>query len=118
MLSARRYALAGIVSNSYLGNSVLCTYERLENDSQGLQDVEKGRSARPQRAKGRGVRGRYVEALSDARTKLANFFNILLIKMVTFCCQAGIPHGVDRREAMQCAGMVGRTLRSGTEGKG
>jgi hypothetical protein len=107
-----------MVLNSYLGKSVLWTYERLENELQDLQDVQKVRSARPQRAKGRGVRGRYVEALSDARTKLANFFNILLIKVVTFCCQAGIPHGVDGREAMQCAGMVGRTLRSRTEGKG
>lgn len=107
-----------MVLNSYLGNSVLWTYERLENESQDLQDVQEVRSARPQRAKGRGVRGRYVEALSDARTKLTNFFNILLIKMVAFCCQTGIPHGVDRREAMQCASMVGRTLRPGTEGKG
>ena len=51
MLSTRQYALAGIVSNSYLGNSVLCTYERLENDSQGLQEmfknvVQRGRSER------------------------------------------------------------------------
>ena len=42
------------------------------------EDVQKGRSARPQRAKGRGVRGWHVEALSDARTKLEDFFNILL----------------------------------------
>jgi len=41
------------------------------------KDVQKGRPARPQRAKGRGVRGWYVEALSDARTKLEAFFNIL-----------------------------------------
>jgi len=104
--------------NSYLGNSVLWTYERLENDSQDLQDIQKGRSARPQRAKGQGVHGRYVEALSDARTKLANFFNILLVKVVTFCRKTGIPHGIDGRKTMQGAGiMVGRTLRSRTEGK-
>jgi hypothetical protein len=42
-----------------------------------LQDVQKDRPARPQRAKGRGVRGWYVEALSDARTTLEGFFNIL-----------------------------------------
>ncbi len=117
MLSTCQYALAGMVLNCYLGNSVLWTYEGLENDSQDLQDVQKGRSARPQRAKGRGVRGWYVEALSDARTKLANFFNILLIKVVAFCRETGISHGVDRRKAMQGAGMVGRALRSGTEWK-
>ena len=42
------------------------------------EDAENALPARPQRAKGRGVRGWYVEALSDARTKLAAFFNILL----------------------------------------
>ena len=41
------------------------------------QDVQKGIPARPQRAKGRGVRGWYVEALSDARTTLEGFCNIL-----------------------------------------
>ena len=41
-----------MVLSSYLGNSVLWTYERLENESQDLQDVQKVRSARPQRAKG------------------------------------------------------------------
>jgi hypothetical protein len=100
VLSTCQYALVGMVLNGYLGNSVLWTYERLENESQDLQDVQKVCSARPQRAKGRGVRGRYVEALSDARTKLENFFNILLIKMVAFCCQTGIPHGIDRCNAM------------------
>jgi hypothetical protein len=43
-----------------------------------VQDVQKGHPARPQRAKRRGVPLRYVEALSDARTKLGAFFNILL----------------------------------------
>ena len=41
------------------------------------QDGQNGCSARPQRAKRRGVPLRYVEGLSDARTKLADFFNIL-----------------------------------------
>ena len=42
------------------------------------QDAQKGCAARPQRAKRRGVPLRYVESLSDARTKLAGFFSILL----------------------------------------
>ena len=42
------------------------------------QDAQKGRSARPQRAKRRGVPLRYVEPLRDARTPLAAFFSILL----------------------------------------
>jgi hypothetical protein len=44
------------------------------------QDAQKGRSARPQRAKRRGVPLRYVEPLSDARTMLTGFFSILLLK--------------------------------------
>ena len=46
------------------------------------QDAQTGRSARPQLAKGRGVRSWYVEALSDARTPLADFFSILLKEIV------------------------------------
>ena len=42
------------------------------------QDAQKGRQARPQRARRRGVPLRYVESLSDARTKLADCFSILL----------------------------------------
>lgn len=41
------------------------------------QNVQKGIPARPQQAKGRGVRGWYVEALSDVRTPPETFFNIL-----------------------------------------
>ena len=41
------------------------------------QDAQKGRSARPQRVKARGVPLRYVEGLNDARTQLAEFFSIL-----------------------------------------
>jgi hypothetical protein len=41
------------------------------------QAVQKGRSARPQRVKGRGVPLGYVEGLNDARTTLAGFFNSL-----------------------------------------
>lgn len=41
-----------------------------------LADGQNSCPARPQRAKGRGVRCRYVEALSEARTKLAAIFTI------------------------------------------
>jgi hypothetical protein len=44
------------------------------------QDAQTVRPGRPQRAKRRGVPLRYVELLSDARTKLADFFSILLIQ--------------------------------------
>ena len=43
------------------------------------KDVQKGRPARPQQAKGRIVLLRYGEPLSDARTPLADFFRILLV---------------------------------------
>jgi acetolactate synthase small subunit len=43
-----------------------------------MQDAEKGRPARPQRAKRRRRTLRYVELLSEARTPLADFFSILL----------------------------------------
>ena len=46
--------------------------------NQCLQDGQQFCPTRPQRAKGRGVRGWYGEALSDARTKLAGLFTILL----------------------------------------
>ena len=42
------------------------------------QAVQKGRPARPQRAKRRGVPLGYVEPLSDARTPLADFWDSLL----------------------------------------
>ena len=42
------------------------------------QDAQKDRPARPQRVKSRGVPLGYVEGLNDARTKLADFFSILL----------------------------------------
>jgi hypothetical protein len=41
------------------------------------QDAQKGRPARPQRVKARGVPSGYVEGLNDARTLLADFFSIL-----------------------------------------
>jgi hypothetical protein len=42
------------------------------------QDAQKGRPAKPQRVKDRGVPLGYVEGLNDARTLLAGFFSILL----------------------------------------
>ncbi len=42
------------------------------------KDAQNVRPARPQRVKSRGVPGGYVEGLNDARTKLADVFNILL----------------------------------------
>ena len=41
------------------------------------QDAQKGRPARPQRVKARGVPSGYVEGLNDARTLLADFFSFL-----------------------------------------
>jgi hypothetical protein len=46
------------------------------------QEAQKGRPARPQRVKTRGVPLRYVEGLNDARTKLAAFFSLLLRNVV------------------------------------
>jgi hypothetical protein len=47
-------------------------------EENNLQDAQKVRPARPQRVKGRRVPLWYVEGLNDARTKLADFFSILL----------------------------------------
>ena len=44
--------------------------------------VQRGRSER----KGESYSARYGEPLSDARTKLADFFNILLTKRGTVQC--------------------------------
>ena len=43
------------------------------------QAVLKGRPAKPQRVKVRGVPSGYVEGLNDARTPLADFFGSLLV---------------------------------------
>ena len=48
------------------------------NMSTVLQAAQKGRPARPQRVKARGVPLGYVEGLNDARTRLADFFSSLL----------------------------------------
>ena len=49
-----------------------------------LQDAQKGRPARLQRLKDRGVPSGYVEGLNDARTTLADFFSILLNRLRSF----------------------------------
>ena len=54
-----------------------------------MQDAQKGRPARPKRAKRRGRTLRYVEPLSAARTKLATLFSILLKKMIDTRATAG-----------------------------
>jgi len=51
---------------------------RVAQQSVLTQDAQKGRPARPQRVKARGVPSGYVEGLNDARTPLADFFSILL----------------------------------------
>ena len=48
------------------------------NGRTSLPDAQKGRSARPQRAKRRGVRFGTLSPLSDARTPLAGCFSVLL----------------------------------------
>jgi hypothetical protein len=45
------------------------------------EDAQKGRSARPQRAKRRRRTLRYVELLSEARTMLVAFFSILRVEI-------------------------------------
>ena len=47
-----------------------------------MQGAQKGRPARPQRVKNRGVPLGYVEGLNDARTKLADFFSTLQLVSV------------------------------------
>lgn len=50
-------------------------------DRQGNQQtVQRFRPARPQRGKGRAYSPLYVEPLSDARTKPADFFKSLLVR--------------------------------------
>ena len=53
-------------------------FARLGQQENRAQDAQKGRPARPQRAKRRRHTLRYVELLSEARTPLADFFSILL----------------------------------------
>jgi len=71
---------------------LLCTVEiqgaaHLGEQENIAQDAQKGRSARPQRAKRRRRTLRYVELLSEARTPLADFFSSVLVR-VRFRTQA------------------------------
>jgi len=53
--------------------------------AESSQDAQKGRPARPQRAKKRIVLVPYGELLRDARTPLAGFFRILLARIIHDC---------------------------------
>ena len=55
------------------------------------QDAQNGCPARPQQASRRRVPLRYVESSSDARTKLAAFFSILLGLQPTLIGKTDIP---------------------------
>ena len=70
----------GLFRNTPRSAHVACRYQNRP------QDEQKGRPARPQRAKWRIVLVPYGEPLSDARTPLADFFRILL----------GLSHGSSR----------------------
>ncbi len=63
--------------NSFLAQYVVIS-SRAVSVAESPQDAQKGRPARPQRAKGRIVLVRYGEPRSDARTPLADFLRILL----------------------------------------
>jgi hypothetical protein len=51
-------------------------------------------------------------------TKPEACFTIRLFDSVAFGCQTSIPHRVDGRDAVQCAGMVGGALGTSAEGEG
>lgn len=57
--------------------SLLNLAPRIRGLPRPLENGEKALPARPQRAKARGVRFLYVEGLSEARTQLEGFYNIL-----------------------------------------
>jgi hypothetical protein len=63
---------------NYCGTVEIKWSARLGQPENIAQDAQKGRPARPQRAKKRRRTLRYVELLSEARTPLADFFSILL----------------------------------------
>jgi hypothetical protein len=64
--------------NNFVGTPEFHWSVRLGLQEYTTQDAQKGCPARPQRVKDRGVPLGYVEGLNDARTKLAEFFSILL----------------------------------------
>ena len=56
------------------------------------QAALKGRPARSQRVKARGLALRYIEGLNDARTPVAGFFNSLLEKSFHRLSRSGQDH--------------------------
>ena len=70
--------------------------------SHGLQGAQKGRPARPQRVRARGVPLRYVEGLKEARTKLAGFFSTMLGDDVAYEIVQGRISDLDLDEFSRC----------------
>src|SRR5262249_25589852 len=60
-----------------------------------------GRPARPQRAKRRGVRFGTLSPLSDARTKLADFFSILLSIHIFARKRQGVVQSVGKHDLVE-----------------
>ena len=66
-----------------MGTLELHWLSRLGQQENTAQDAQKGGPARPQRVKTRRrTLWGYVEGLNDARTKLADFFSILLVQLL------------------------------------
>ena len=63
---------------NYCGTMEIQWWAHLAQQENTVQDAQKGRPARPQRAWRRRRTLGYVELLSEARTPLADFFSILL----------------------------------------
>jgi hypothetical protein len=72
--------LSNRLRKKYCGTVKIQWPAHLGQQENTTQDAQKGRLARPQRAKRRRRTLRYVELLSDARTPLADFFSILLMR--------------------------------------
>jgi hypothetical protein len=93
------------VCENYCGTVEIQSPARLGLEENTAQDAEKGHTshppkpgaprraiprARPQRAKRRRRTLRYVELLSEARTPLVDFFNILLVVTPLFPAFPGV----------------------------
>src|SRR3972149_1784051 len=70
--------LASRLRKNYCGTVEIQWSVRLGQQENNAQGAQKGRPARPQRAKKRRRTFRYVELVSEARTPLADFFSIVL----------------------------------------
>ena len=70
---------SGRLRKNYCGKVEIQWRAHLGQQENRSENAQKGRSARPQRAKMRRRTLRYVELLSEARTPLADFFSILLV---------------------------------------